>query len=190
MVVYTFQNPKILELQAKELSCSPEYWEEDMATHYEWMYEQYQKRVGSQIKSLIWVWENIPNFYFEYDEEDDKYWQTGQLQQDRVRVLLTLDVPEERVLWSDYQSWHCPLNNFGILSNEEFEEEEKGKVFDMMYGWERVFDFEWLNKNGWDDVLKQGVVDKFDISDIKDVQYYDVKYKKIIDEEELIKFGR
>lgn len=189
MIVYTFQSFSILEPHIKELSCSPKYWDKDMVAYYEWMYQQYQKRIGSQIKSLIWVWEDVPEWYFEYDEEDDKYWETGQLQQDRFRVLLTLDVPEERILWSDYESWHCPLNDGALLSDEEFEEEEQGKIFDAIYGWERIFNFKWLKENGWGDVLKQGVIDKIDISAIKEVRYYDAKYKKIIEKEELVKLN-
>lgn len=190
MIVYTFQHPKILGLNTKELSCSPEYWDEEMVTYYNWMYEQYKKRIGSKTKSLIWVWEDIPEWYFEYNEEAADYWETEQSKKHRFRVLLTLDIPEEHILYSDYDAWHCPLNDGAVLSEIEYEEGEQGKVFDKTYGWKRIFDFEWLKVNGWGDVvIKQGVVDRIDIVAIKEVRYYDAKYKKIIDEKELIKFS-
>lgn len=147
MRVYTFQSPNILQLQTKEMSCSQEYWDKDMRIYYDWMYQQYQERIGSNKKSLIWCWDTIPEFYFEYDESEDTYCDNNK--EHRYRVLLTLDLPEKRILWSDYNAWHCPLNDVTLLSELELDEEEQGRIFDKMYGWERIFDFEWLNKNGW-----------------------------------------
>lgn len=184
MIVYTFQNPNILEAHSSEIICSPKYWDKDMVTYYEWMYGEYQKRIGSQTKSLIWVWEHIPEWYFEYDEEEETDWHNNQA--DRYRLLITLEIPEERILWSDYDAWHCPLNDGSVLNELEIEEEEQGKVFDTMYGWERVFDFEWLEHNGWGIGIKQGVVDSAHRAVIKEVKYYDARYKKFIDNKEAI----
>lgn len=183
MIVYTFQHANSLEGNKKQMICSSEYWDEDMKEYYEWMYQQYEERIGSAIKSLIWVWGIIPESYFDYEEEDDNgYWETERGQYDRFRILVTVDILEDRILWSDFDAWHCPLNNGAILSELEVHEEERGKVFPKRYGWERVFDFEWLEANGWGgDIIKQGVIDKIRLEDIKEVRLYDAKYKKFID---------
>jgi len=186
MIVYTFQYPDFLQLPTKEIMSTPKYWDKNMITYYDWMYEQYQKRIGSYVKSLIWVWDTIPESYFEYDETDDTYWETEQSRPYRYRMLLTLDVPDERILWSDFEAWHCPLNNGALLSEIELEEEVQGKIFDKMYGWERIFNFEWLKVNrGGNMALKQGVVDRVNLASIKGIKYYDAKYKKIIDKKEI-----
>lgn len=182
MVVYTFQNPNILAQIIKEqkIRCDSTYWNEDMRKYYEWMYKQYKQRIGSQEKSLIWCWEQMPDFYFEPDE-DDEWTEKDELY--RYRLLLMLDIPLERILWSDYDTWHIPLNNGQILNEAEQQEEEKGKRFDETHGWEYVFDFQWLIENGWSgEIIKQGVFDIADISTIKEIKYYDAKYKKFIAE--------
>ncbi|MFR0778764.1 MAG: hypothetical protein ACLSH8_04070 [Zhenhengia sp.] len=49
-------------------------------------------------------------------------------------------------------------------------------MFGEQYGWERVFDFEWLIKNEWnDEIIKQGVFDVADVSPIKEIKYYNAK---------------
>lgn len=185
MIVYTFQNPAILEQIIKEqkLRCAPKYWDEDMKKYYEWMYDQYKQRIGSKEKSLIWYWEKIPEFYFEQDEDDE--WIEERDEPYRYRVLLVLDIPQERILWSDYEGWHAPLNDIKILSEEEELQAENGKIFDETHGWEYVFDFKWLIDNEWSgEIIKQGVFDVIHISAIREIRYYDAKMKKIITEEE------
>lgn len=52
-------------------------------------------------------------------------------------VLLTIDVPEHCILLSNFDYWHCVLNDFEITNSDEeteYSEEEKRK------SWERIFD--------------------------------------------------
>lgn len=42
-------------------------------------------------------------------------------------VILELEVPDELVLLTDFDDWHCVLNNFPIFSKEEEEQSEAGK---------------------------------------------------------------
>lgn len=187
MSVYWFQNTNILSqiIQEQKVRCDSKYWDEDMRKYYEWMYSQYKQRIGSQEKSLVWCWDEIPEFYFEVDEDDE--W-NEEYEQRRYRVLLILDVLEERVLWSDYEGWHAPLNDIKILTKEEEREAENGKIFNDTHGWEHVFDFEWFIKNEWSgEIIKQGVFDVVDILDIKEIGYYNAKCKELITEKEFNK---
>ena len=182
MIVYTFQHPIVLGQIIKEekLRCAPKYWDEDMVKYYEWMYDQYKQRIGSYEKSLVWVWEKIPDFYFEQDEDEE--WIVERDEPYRYRVLLVLDIPQERILWSDYDAWHVPLNDGQILTKVEELEEAQGKKFDETHGWEYVFDLEWLMENEWSgEITKQGVFDVVDISAIQEIRYYDCKKKQFMD---------
>lgn len=143
------------------------------------MYDQYKQKIESEEKSLVWCWKQVPDFYFERDEEDDKW--NEENERYRYRLLLTLDIAEERILWSDYDSWHSPLNDGNILSESEQLEEEQGKVFDETYGWERVFDFDWLIQNEYCfEPIVQGVFDTVKITAIKNIQLYDCKTRKLL----------
>jgi hypothetical protein len=53
-------------------------------------------------------------------------------------VLLTIDVPEEKVLLSDFDYWHCVLNNSDLIfphSDTIFYTEQKKQE-----SWENIFD--------------------------------------------------
>ena len=56
-------------------------------------------------------------------------------------VCLTVDIPDNKVLLSDFDAWHCVLNNwFCPLTNEEDElfENEKGNLT-IEESWDRIF---------------------------------------------------
>lgn len=63
-------------------------------------------------------------------------------------VMLTLDVPEEQILWSSFGDWHMVLNNGPVTFDEE-EWESFGRYRDrdmerVRASWPRIFDEAWL----------------------------------------------
>jgi hypothetical protein len=62
-------------------------------------------------------------------------------------VILTLDIPEEDILWSSFDEWHSILYRSPIVYDEAewFEFEKKDFPKDEVEAtWERLFDYDWL----------------------------------------------
>jgi len=118
------------------------------------MLEQYRKRIRQTSESaLIWVWENIPESYRDgaIDWDIEKGY--------KENYLFVFEHTERDVLWSCFDAWHVPLNEGKLISTEEEPYEE---VLSEIYGWERVFDFDWLIKHEYSyGLTKQGVIDRF-----------------------------
>jgi hypothetical protein len=81
------------------LRCDPAETEPDFAAAYRWMSEQYAERIGGPVVPLLWAWARIPR----RELLRLSGWTTGS-------VLVTLDVPRDRVLLSDFDDWHAVIN--------------------------------------------------------------------------------
>ena len=105
---------------------------------YEWMVDQMEKRIayGKVENSPVWLWQRRPSGNEKALATKGERW-----------VILKLEVPEDKILWSSFDDWHSILNNSPITYNEKewdsfnergFPKEEVAKT------WERLFDHEWL----------------------------------------------
>lgn len=117
---------------------------------YKWMREQMSSRLlNYKGEPLIWLWTEKPQWYRNWSDIPRKKF-----------VLLTLELNEGEVVFSDFDAWHIILNDL------EFDDGER---------WERVFDLEWLKKNFLEEHEKQtlqattGIID---ISKVIDVKYF------------------
>ena len=118
---------------------------------YRWLKEQMAVHITEYGgRYPIWFWTHKPDF------RQYRYWNYSK--PGIPIVLLECLVPEERVLLSDYESWHIPLNNgylaldeaewdawyarcdAGHITSEQAEQEKRES-------WQRVFDFELLKEN-------------------------------------------
>jgi hypothetical protein len=95
----------------------------------------------------IWFWTEKPDFR--------KYQFRNYCKSGESIVFLECLIPAERVLLSDYESWHSVLNNWYLaLTEEEANEFDKrldtGQITreqaksEKRVSWERVFDFDLL----------------------------------------------
>lgn len=127
ITIYSVQNSKVWELlQYQEVVYPlPIEKEDDFYNAYHWMYEQMRKK-------------NVPLnlndggiFWGAVDQQETQYFTEG--------VLLTMEIPKEEFLLSDFQAWHFVLNDYPFKTDEEkdedfFTEEEKRKSWEKIFG--------------------------------------------------------
>lgn len=134
---------------------------------YDWMVNQLNKHLIHCEKYPIWLWKRKPN----RNEKDltprGQRW-----------VILKLDIPEDKILWSSFDEWHVVLNNSPIVYDETEWEYFKKKGFpkdEVEKTWSRLFDPEWLKNrpsdwNGdYNEHWLQGVTPRITMDQIKKV---------------------
>jgi hypothetical protein len=123
---------------------------------YKWMAEQMVRRgIMDEPKSFLWAWHT----YGKSKRPDFRtYGFKRQLAYSKVLYRVELDVPDERVLLSDYDLWHSILNGFAVTLNEKeddkfYPENAERKAYDWIFPsampeedvkktWERIFDLD------------------------------------------------
>ncbi|OFD07622.1 hypothetical protein BTGOE6_22560 [Bacillus wiedmannii] len=125
----------------------------------------------------IWVWEenNYPNRnQIAWGRENSKM------------VILTLDVPNEWVLWSYFDYWCCAMTDESIYlhTKNKCTLDEWYTYMDKEYG--IIFDFDYLLSHpDWclgkeDSLEKQGVIGRIPLSFVKKVRRFRAKEDKSI----------
>jgi hypothetical protein len=109
----------------------------DLVTAYRWMAEQMRIRIGAPpegVEFSVWAWYQWEGKRKRPDMRTHGLWG----EKGTPIVLLTLDVPDDKVLLSDFDYWHCVLNDCEIIfpysETACYTEEEKRK------SWENIFD--------------------------------------------------
>lgn len=115
MIVYSIQDLKAIDFlnkngvlykDKKKIICF-----EDFYCSYEWMSNQLRKRVGKAYKKNtfpIWVWKEKPDLrsrYLKGDEQNSFY-------------RLSIEIPEKRVLFSNFDLWHHVLGGYPVLTSD------------------------------------------------------------------------
>ena len=125
MRVYTFQKPDVLAILQQGLPYYARWSFADVEPMwqpaYRWMHQQYMHRIGiplAEDQALIWVWKKKP------PKRDYRYYAGN--------ILFTLEVEPDRILFSDFERWHIPLNPFDLLSGRRTAEQ-------VHKSWENVF---------------------------------------------------
>ena len=140
MILWTIQNEIAYEkmkisgsIRADENYISYESFREP----YLWMANQMRKRIGEAPDGVIfpiWAWYRWEG---KRKRPDMRFHGRNWGVKGSHIVLLTIDVPEKFVLLSDFDYWHCVLNNGDIIFpyNESvtYTEKEKQK------SWENIF---------------------------------------------------
>lgn len=135
---------------------------------YDWLLSQMRKRIPSfEGEYPIWLW----------PERKEPLSNKNHHLKRTAWVCLTLEIPDELVLLSDFDAWHCVLNNCYYLVNDEEEELYENKQLTMSKedSWERIFDLE-LSKELFKDYKEsfwiQGTTGKIPLSAVKKVKYF------------------
>lgn len=114
--------------------------DDDFADAYEWMVSQMKKRIGNPPEGVhfpVWAW-----YQWEGKRKrlDMRFHGRGWGEKGTPIVLLTMEIPEDHVLLSDFDYWHHVLNDWDIIcpyrENTVYSEGEKRK------SWENIFDIE------------------------------------------------
>lgn len=142
MKLWTIQYREAYEemLQTGVLRANPEYiTDEIFRESYNWMAEQMKKRIGDPpegVKWPVWAWYQWEGRRKRPDMRHHGRWSD----KGAPIVLLTIDVPDNQVLLSDFDYWHSVLNDGDIIfpydENAVYSKEERQK------SWENIFDYE------------------------------------------------
>ncbi|MBR2566943.1 MAG: DUF3841 domain-containing protein [Paenibacillus sp.] len=116
-------------------------WEEFIKP-YHWMMSQMEKKlVHYSGEYPVWLWPIKPDMR-----------RSGHLERGSHGVLLEVDLNPEEVLISDFDAWHCVLNqSFLALTEEEDQLYDEGLIsLTKEESWERIFALEELmNSDYW-----------------------------------------
>ncbi len=118
------------------LFMDPDY--DDFKIYYDWMVEQYEKRTDILMNGNypIWCWDEFPDLG-----------RDGHIDQGAKGIVLTVEIPDEAVLASEFQYWHIVLNNGYIFEsydeeNADYDDSHFSKE-EIRKSWERIFDRAW-----------------------------------------------
>ena len=119
-------------------STQKSYWAEEFRGPYDWMASLMVKRVGPPpvpgVDYPIWGWQQVGSYKKDYHGsmtdcagEDDEF------------VFMTVDIPDNQVLLSDFNLWHCVLNHwYADLEKHKNEPDEEAAI---VKSWDNIFDF-------------------------------------------------
>lgn len=132
--------------------------DEEFDAHYQWMMKQMEKRINVDASDYpIWLWLTLNNVNIEEI--------TFNLSCDYV--LLEIDLPEDKVLLSNFDAWHIILNNGYFSDNIDNVNQEDD--------WETLFDKDTLEDENFgftfEDEDYQGVTGKINIENITVLKY-------------------
>lgn len=126
---------------------------------YQWMRDQMRFRIGRAplgISYPLWAWK-----VWKPDRLRPDLRATGHLKSGTPGALLEFTCPADQVLLSDFDSWHCVLNETYLAPDEhEFEtfysaaESDPAKVRES---WNRIFDLNFGDPEFWGPVDERRV---------------------------------
>ena len=159
MVLWTFQPAAIWDLlQTKGFyRCDSSQIDLDFREAYDWLAGKMKERIGQPPKGVeypVWAWyiQNWKHVKPDLRRERWCYGNGGEL-----FACIEIEVPDEDVLLSDFDNWHCVLNRYLVPETEEEDEQqdayyetlpEDEKRSYMEKNWERIFDITPF-ENGW-----------------------------------------
>lgn len=135
---------------------------------YDWMKKQMNKRLPTyNNEQPIWLWLKKP------DMRASAHHNKG-----TEIVRITIEMEEEHVLISDFDKWHCVLND-NFCSDSESEEEDFNNQklsITKVESWERIFELDRTRDSTWwgdqTDLILQGTTGKIPIHSIKKVEHF------------------
>ena len=141
MLLWTIQHKAAYDILLKtdRLIADEKYllFDGQFRSSYDWLVEQMKKRIGmppDDVKYPVWAWYQWEGARKRLDMRTHRY--GGEM--GTPIVLLSIDVPDNMVLLSDFDMWHVILNDgylplYGKDDIEDPSEDEKLK------SWENVF---------------------------------------------------
>lgn len=146
MRLWTFQTPDVYENLLKNgvYTCDKDniqfLEDDDFVKSYDWMSKQMEKKVGfSKSKYPLWAW-----YTFDGKHKKPDLRLSGYAKRGKELVCLEIEIPDEKVLLSDFDLWHFVLNHFYLVKDDEYDEDDDDKYDNMseeqiQESWEKVF---------------------------------------------------
>lgn len=176
MRVYTVQHLDAYKQMRKlgYLEGNERFILEGVEEPYKWMIFQMKRRIPNYDKDgyPIWVWKRRVN------RNEKALFKKG-----TRGVILTLEIPENQILWSDSNSWHSVLNNGPVTDNEkQWEEYIKDEDrYPVVESWEKIFDFNYFRNadkewhGEFDEQWIQGVTPRITMEQVQKVTRFIAK---------------
>jgi hypothetical protein len=162
---------------------------------YQWMVEQMRRRLPPSKARFPWWgwyrWEGVRRARPDLRSG-------GHLPKGQRGVRIELDMPEEKVLLSDFERWHVVLSNWYLseseADDEQFsrEKEQAGYKYDgrwpeplrssVLASWERIFDLTAGDADWFGEVSKRSVQATFwelRLKDVKDVTFFTARPRSV-----------
>lgn len=117
------------------------YGKEYFLSAYDWMSQQMRARISeppNDIQYPVWLWHTWEGRRKRPDMRRSGYAPTGS-----PIVLLTVDVPDEKVLLSDFDRWHAVLSKDYLATDEN--DDYPHSPEEMVESWNRIFDVSCAN---------------------------------------------
>ncbi|BDH62050.1 hypothetical protein MTP04_21800 [Lysinibacillus sp. PLM2] len=176
MRVYTVQHLEAYKKLREQgfLEGREAFVDKDFLKAYHWMKQQMIKRIPNYKGENypIWLWKRSVN-------RNERVL----LPKGTRGVILTLEIPDDQILWSDFQSWHFVLNNSPITDSEdEWERYLKDEEnYEVVKSWDKIFDFDYFRQGdkNWHGTFNeewiQGVTPRITVDQVKKVTRFIAK---------------
>lgn len=190
MILWTIQPIEVYELIQKQgyYICDEKKSELisnfDFDKPYDWLVKEMKKKIGNpplNVKYPVWAWHTWNKKRHKPDLRVSHATRGTKL------VCLEIEIPDEDVVLSDFDNWHCVLNDWylpQVTSEEEFD--KAFEIFEKLSkeeqetikkkSWELIFDIEYSDKP-WQEngSYIQATFWKLSITQIKKVQFFTSK---------------
>lgn len=146
MLLWTLQPVEVYEeIQEKGMYVTDEKYIDSMfKSAYDWLVPKMETRIGKKPRGVqypVWAWHTWE------DARKKPDLRQRHMEKGMKAVCLTLEIPDNQVVLTDFDNWHFVLNDSYISKTEEdyslyeklsLEEQEQAKI----QSWNRVFDIE------------------------------------------------
>lgn len=119
------------------------FCEDDFRFAYDWISQQMIQRIGAPpegVRYPVWAW-----YQWEGKRKRQDLRCSGYAQRGTPMVQITFEAEESAFLLSDFDSWHCVLNNSYLANNEAewnafYDKFPHPAQHEVEPSWQRVFD--------------------------------------------------
>lgn len=170
ITLYTIQSQKAYEkaLETNVLQADPIHVYEEFKKPYEWLIHQMVQRIGHDGTFPIWLWGE------KRDLTDEALLAEGTL-----GVQLEIELTTDLVISSNFEAWHCVLNNDYLTLHDEEEEMSKSLQWSLTkeQTWERIFDKQLLSTSSyWEgEPTLQYTTGSISLQNVKNVEFFKAK---------------
>lgn len=162
MLLWTIQNKIAYDkmLETGSLRANDNYLfandHENLKNAYDWISEKMREKIGnppdSSIHYPVWAWYQWEGKRKRPDMRTHGKWcETG-----TPIVLITFDIPDDKVVLSDFDMWHSPLNNWELPLTEE-----ESDAFDRLKEVSTEDEIKKAIRNSWENVFLYNLVNEY-----------------------------